>query len=298
MTLFNLSRWIAKEITGVGDRDMKIYIIGPPGSGKSKTALRLAQAIGKWVSWYKHKDFDHADDYFKLDGEHLAVISSDDLYNMLTTYPPMYQVRIADDCGNAAGFDSRQSMSRKNMDLNSIWSTNRTRHCVTIVTMHDLNFNDLRQVLLADIVIDMREWYQAGRFRMAKLWKIRMVERSKGNRGALLARFMTYEHDRWVVQESLACEMPSPEVVKAYDEIRAIKDKENTERVQKMLLNIKDEMQTTVSKPKCVRCKGTDVRVIKEGLKCKTCGYIEIGATWDSARERTRPTTAIKQEAT
>jgi len=293
LTLFNFGRWVAKEITGSGDRDMKIYVIGPPGSGKSKTALRLALSIRKWISWYIHKDFEHGEEYFKLDNEHLAVISSEDLFKMMTNYPPMYQIRIADDCGNTAGFDSRQSMSRKNMDLNSIWSTNRTRHCVTIVTLHDLNFNDLRQVMLADVVIDLRDYYQSGRFRMAKLWKIKMTERSKGNRGAQLARFMTYERGAWVVQESLACEMPPLDVVEGYDKIRAAKDKENTLRVQNMLSQYNAEMQDMNNKPKCVACGSKDVRAIKEGRKCRVCGYIEQ-INWG---ERVSPAIPIKQDA-
>jgi len=289
MVLFNLSRWIAKEVTGSGDRDMKIYIIGPPAAGKSKTAIALALKLKKWLSWYIHKDFLHGDEFFKMDKDHLAIIDSNDLFRMMTTYPPMYQVRIVDDCGNTEGFDSRQSMSRKNGGLNSIWSTNRTRHCITIVTLHDTAFSDKRQVLLADIVIDLRDYYQSGRFRMARLYKIKMDKhRASGDRGAKMCRFMTYENGQWVTQESLACELPPKEICQEYDKMRAIKDKENTEKVYNSFNEAQKMQEQNCSIPCCPVCFKTDIRYSKkEDIRyCRNCGsivpkpkYTEVGGS-------------------
>lgn len=274
MTLFNLSRWIAKEVTGAGDRDIKIYIIGPPASGKSKTAVALALKIKKWLSWYLYKDFEHQDEYFKFDSEHLAIISSDDLLKMMMTYPPMYQIRIVDDCGNTRGFDSRKSMSHENSDINSIWSTNRTRHCITIVTLHDFNFSDRRQVLIADIVIDLRGYTQSGRFRMAKIYKIGMDKSSNGNRGVRLTRFMTYENGQWVTQESLACELPPADICKQYDELRAAKDKENTEKAYQKYQTANSDKEVKDTRPRCTSCNSPRLYHGKKVTRCLNCGKV------------------------
>jgi hypothetical protein len=101
---------------------------------------------------------------------------------------------------------------------------------------------------------------------------------------------MTYEHGTWVVQESLACEMPDPEVVKAYDEIRAAKDKENTLRVQAMLSQMKQDVTAKQFKPKCVACGSGQVYPVKAGLKCRICGYI------DQNKHVCVPPQPIKQE--
>jgi hypothetical protein len=271
LTLFNFSKWIAKQVTGPADRDMKIYIIGPPGSGKSKTALSLALKTRKWLSWCVYKDFKHEEEFFKIDGDHMAVIDSDDLFKMMTKYPPMHQIRIVDDCGNTEGFNSRRSMSEKNVDINSIWSTNRTRHCITIVTLHDTAFNDKRQVLLADIIIDLRKFYQVGRYRMAKLYRIRMGE-SNFNRGVNFSRFMTYERGTWITQESIACEMPPADVCKAYDDIRAVKDKANTEKVFKKYEATNAIKTASDNRPKCPNCGSVQLYFGTRDTRCNKCG--------------------------
>ena len=276
MVLFNLSKWIAKQVTNESDRDMKIYIIGPPGSGKSKTALSLALKIAKWLSWYNFHDFTHVANFFKLDCGHLAVIDSDDLMDMMLTYPELNQIRISDDCGSAKGFNSRTSMSNENIDANSIWSTNRTRRCVTIVTLHDTSFNDLRQVLLSDIVIDLRNFYQVGPFRMAKLWHIKMDKRSNGNRGTKFVRFMTYERGEWVTQESLACMLPPADIDKQYNEIRAEKDKQNSMKIQEKYNNFKKEKEVVDNRTRCPECTSIQVkwREKTNDYKCGKCGKI------------------------
>lgn len=280
MTLFNLGRWIAGHLTGSGDRDMKVYIIGPAGSGKSKTALALAMSIAKWLSWHIYGDIKHTDKFFKLDKWHLAVIDGDDLITLMTSYPPRFQVRVVDDCGNTRGFNARRSMSREAEDINSIWSTNRTRRCCTIVTLHDLSFSDLRQALLSDVVIDLRDYVQQGSFRMAKLYKIKMGSKRGGDRGVKLSVFATYDCGRLVTQERIACMMPSDEICREYDKIRAEKDRKNTEKVYEKYSkkHLASTAQPTPKRHKvtCPYCdrKGAAWRVKTKDYHCFQCGKI------------------------
>jgi hypothetical protein len=126
--------------------------------------------------------------------------------------------------------------------------------------------------MLADIIIDLRNYSQSGPIRLGKLWHIRMVDDSKG--GYKRCRFMTYEGNpgQWVTQESVACFMPPDDLLKQYNELRAAKDKENTEMLSGKYGN--ETKPKPVLKPRCYKCEGSDVRYLQRTneWKCKTCG--------------------------
>lgn len=268
MTLFNLAKWVAKEVTGNKNVDKKIYVVGPAGSGKSMTGLSLANACAKWISFYNHDDFKHASKYFKFDEDHIAVINTDDFIKLMTSYPEKNSVRIIDDCGAAVGFTSRRSMSKENLDIVSIYGTNRVRNCVTIICVQDTNFTDKRMRMLADVIIDMRNYSQNGPLRMGKLWHIRMVDDRKG--GYKKCRFMTYECGQWVTQESVACFMPPDDLLRQYNELRTAKDMENTGMLNRKYAHKEEDNS---GKMKCV-CGSINLYKTKKGWKCKRCGQI------------------------
>lgn len=255
MALFNLARWIAKEVTGNKNVDKKIFIVGPAGSGKSMTGLTLAWAVALWISFFNHGDFKHAKEYFSFDPEHIAVISTTDLIKLMTNYPKKNSVRIIDDCGASVGFTSRRSMSKENLDLVSIYGTNRVRNCVTIICVQDTNFTDLRMRMLANVIIDLREYTQSGPLRMGKLWNIKMDDTRRG--GWKKCRFMTYDKGEWVTIESIACFMPPDDLLKQYNELRELKDKENTEL---MSAKYNPKVEATLDKPRCPQCASVKVR--------------------------------------
>lgn len=269
MTLFNVARWVAKEVTGTKNVDKKIYVVGPAGSGKSMTGLSLAAACAKWISFFNEGDFKHSSKYFKFDEDHIAVINTDDFIKLMTKYPEKNSVRIIDDCGAAVGFTNRRSMSKENLDIVSIYGTNRVRNCVTIICVQDTNFTDKRMRMLADIIIDLRNYTQSGPLRMGKLWHIRMVDDLRG--GYRKCRFMTYENGQWVTQESVACFMPPDDLLKQYNELRATKDKENTE-----MLGNRYNKPTDIfpNKPCCLSCGSHDIRYRKKDgfYHCRVCG--------------------------
>jgi ABC-type dipeptide/oligopeptide/nickel transport system ATPase component len=100
LVLFNLARWIAKEVTGPKNTDKKIFIVGPGGSGKSMTGVRLARAVARWISYYNHNGiFAHDKEYFEFDKDHIAIISTKDLLHVMTNRLKKNSVKIIDDCG-------------------------------------------------------------------------------------------------------------------------------------------------------------------------------------------------------
>lgn len=283
MTLFNYSKWIAKEVTGPKNIDKKIFVVGPAGSGKSMTGLKLAHSVARWISYYNHNEsFDHADKYFKFDSDHIAVIDTGDLIHVMTTPLERNSVKVIDDCGASVGFTNRRSMSKENLDIVSIYGTNRTRNGVTIICIQDTDFGDVRLRKLANEIIDLNDYYQVGPFRVAKLSKIKMDKRAKN--GIRPCRFMTYEHGVWVTQEGIACTLPPAKLKDEYDKLREVKESANAEMINKKYnqLSGKIESVNKNDKFKCPSCKSADTRYSKKTMSCycRRCG-----AQWGGERE-------------
>lgn len=277
MTLFNFSKWVAKEVTGPKNIDHKVFVVGPAGSGKSMTGVELALSVAKWISHYNHGeryDFTHADEYFKFDKDHIAIINTNDLIHVMTTRLKKNSVKIIDDCGASVGFTNRRSMSKENLDLASIYGTNRVQNGVTIYCVQDTMFTDVRMRKLANVVIDLNEFYQAGPLRMGRLWKIRMDKNGKS--GIKECRFMTYEHGEWVTQESIACFMPPQDIKDQYDKMRLEKEMENSKTINDKYKQIIDKSSTEQEKPHCPYCNSTRLyyREKTNDTKCKGCGRV------------------------
>jgi hypothetical protein len=272
--MFNFSRWVARQVTDPKKNvDQKIFIVGPAGSGKSMAGLALAQAVSKWISFYNHEgNLSHASEYFSFDEDHIAVIDNQDLIRLMTTYPKRNSVRIIDDCGAATGFTNRRSMSTENLDLVSIYGTNRVRNCVTIVCVQDTNFTDIRMRVLANEIIDLRDWFQQGPLRFGKLWRIRMDNKAK--RGFREVRFMTYTHGQWSTCECIACNLPTPSLIAQYDELRERKDRENTLRLSEKYNTTKEK--NNYNKERCPKCGSAELRYRQKthDWKCKPRGHI------------------------
>jgi ribosomal protein S27E len=275
MTVFNYARWVAKEITGPKNIDKKIFIVGGAGDGKSMTAITLARAIAKWLSYYIYGDFTHSEEFFSLEKEsiakHIAVISTDDLIKLMTTPAEKNSIRIIDDCGTSIGFTNRRSMSSESLDIASIYGTNRVRNGVLIIPVQDANFTDIRMRMLANEIIDLTDYYQEGPFRMAKLWKIKKDRNSKD--GYVKRRFMTYEHGQWVTQESIACYMADTQDVGTYDKLRVFKEDENAQKIYSKYNMMKNEKEMKMQREKCPQCGSTRLYYGKNNsVRCNACG--------------------------
>ena len=272
MVAFNYARWIAKRITSSMNVDRKIFIIGGPGTGKSMTGFALAKKLAKWVSYYKYGNFDHADEFFKFDKDHIAVINTLDLIHVMTAKLVKHSIKIIDDCGSAQGFTGRRAMSAENIDMASIYGTNRTDNGVTIYCVQDETFTDLRMRKLADDVIDLNDYIQRGPLRIGKLWKLKRDKQN--NKKINKARFMTYDNGHWLSIESFSTFLPEPEDKKKYDELRKVKEAENSrtisERYTKIIVNDKVEQE----KQRCPYCNSIRLYYSSKYNRttCRGCG--------------------------
>lgn len=274
MTAFNYSRWIAKEVTGPKNIDKKIFVVGPAGSGKSMTGLALAEAVSKWISYYNHKDMAHAGEYFAFDQDHIAVIDTTDLIHVMTTPLKNNSIKIIDDCGASIGFTNRRSMSRENLDLASIYGTNRVRNGVTIYCVQDINFTDLRMKKLANEIIDLTDFYQRGPFRIARLWRIRM--NGENRKGITKCRFMTYERGQWVTQESIAVFLPTDELRLKYEALRVEKEAANANMIRDKYTRLVEKTTQVENKERCPKCNSPRLYKGKKTSHktCRECGHV------------------------
>jgi hypothetical protein len=274
MTLFNYSKWVARQITNKSKNvDKKIFIIGPAGSGKSKTGLTLAVAIARWVSYYVYGDFDHWKEFFNFDPDHVAVIDTSDLVALMIKKLKRFSIKIVDDCGTAEGITARRSMSQANLDTVSIYGTNRTDNGVTIICVQDTSFTDKRMRMLADEVIDLNEFVQQGPVRIGKLWKVRMDRNSKY--GMRLCRFMTYNNGQWVTIEGIACFMPDQPghgIDGEYNKLRKTKQDAQSEKMSSKYKKIEQDIEIQNERQKCPYCNSIQLRQRSKGLKCEKCG--------------------------
>lgn len=272
MTLFNYAKYVAKEITSTKNCDKKIIISGPAGAGKSMSGIKLAQSIAKWIPYWLIKRYgivSKPEDFFKFDDDHIAIIDNDDLRKLMIKKLVRYSIKIADDCGTTEGVTSRRSMSDANLKTISIYGTNRTDNGVLIICVQDTTFIDKRLRMLANEVIDLSNWYQAGPVRIGQLRKIRIDNNAKYGIG--LRKFRTYEHGRWVSQESIAYMMPDDATKKLYDEKRKEKQEAQTARILEELENKDKKEIEDESKLKCPKCGNGNKSKIYNGKKNKSC---------------------------
>lgn len=292
MPPFNLSRWIAKEVTCLDcrdcfhkktcshpglplNKDKKIFIVGGAGSGKSMTGVRLTKPLNNWISYYNNNGIFKPDEaYYSFDKDHVAIISTKDLLHVMATKLKRNSIKIIDDCGASEGFTNRRSMSQANLDMASVYGTNRTQNGVTIYCVQDTSFTDKRMRMLADVIIDLTNYYQSGRFRIGLLRKIKKDETRR--EGIIKSRFMTYEHGEWVTQETIACELPDRESKKMYDEMREAKEVENSKAIHEKYNKQMDSVEVQDNKPRCPYCGSSQLYYSekKKVTKCKGCGKL------------------------
>lgn len=141
--------WVTTRITGDDKLDSIIMLTGPRGSGKSYSALYLAERLSQRVSEIKGGV---ASDYFDPTVNCLALEDSQRVIELLNGVRK-HNIVIVDDASVAAS--NRSWNSKENKNLNALITTCRTARCCLIFTIPQKGMldNQLRNFVDATAVI-------------------------------------------------------------------------------------------------------------------------------------------------
>jgi hypothetical protein len=127
---------LAKRITSRHNKDVRLLVVGEPGSGKSRTLLYLAWRLSEEVAKLKGGS---PDDYFNIGN--VGVITAEDIIDKMNNLH-RYCIYILDDAGVA--WDSRDFATRGNKNLNHILQTCRTANAAILISVPDPKLIDVQ----------------------------------------------------------------------------------------------------------------------------------------------------------
>lgn len=127
---------LAKRITSKHNKDVRLLVVGEPGSGKSRTLLYLAYRLSEEVA---HLKGGKPEDYFNIDN--VGVITAEDIIDKMNNLH-RYCIYILDDAGVA--WDSRDFATRGNKNLNHILQTCRTANAAILISVPDPKLIDVQ----------------------------------------------------------------------------------------------------------------------------------------------------------
>lgn len=130
------SEHLAKRITSKHNKDVRLLVIGEPGSGKSRTLLFLAYRLSVEVAKLKGGS---PSDYFSIGN--VGVITAEDIIDKMNNLN-RYCIYILDDAGVA--WDSRDFATRGNKNLNHILQTCRTANAAILISVPDPKLIDVQ----------------------------------------------------------------------------------------------------------------------------------------------------------
>jgi hypothetical protein len=136
--------------------------------------------------------------------------------------------------------------------------------------------------LLANEKIDLTDYTESnGKFRIAKLYKIKRDKKHKGR--IQECKFAFWSHGRYggkfkgreyCTIEGIICFMPDDkDIVDKYNKLRVEKEAENTRGVKEKYKNLQKEQEINDEKERCPHCNRSSIYYGKNGSKrCNGCG--------------------------
>lgn len=219
---------LAKRITGKHNKDVRLLVVGEPGSGKSRTLLYIAHRLSEEVAKLKGGT---PEDYFTIGN--VGVITAEDIIEKMNNLN-RYCIYILDDAGVA--WDSRDFATRGNKNLNHILQTCRTANAAILISVPDPKLIDI-QVTERGLIqywAEVSESLHDYGKNLVKIFRLKRLFRA----GKMLFMHPRYGENKIVRYEALN---PPKEMIEEYEFMRrscakdagAKYDKEKIERKKK-----------------------------------------------------------------
>jgi len=160
-----LSRYFAEKITSDDQQDVLLLVDGKRGTGKSTSALSLAEAISKQVSIILYGDASHADEFFNI--ENVAVIDPQECFKLVSKLDKPHSVIILDDIGVA--LSHHKSQTNINQLIDSLIQICRVRQVCIIMTSPSIGFISKTTRLCASYIMHLVEPHHTEGFNLASV---------------------------------------------------------------------------------------------------------------------------------
>jgi len=161
-----LAKIWARRICGKHNKDIKLFIVGPQGSGKSRSAIKLAIRLSEEVSGMVGGE---PGDYFPLDLSHVFIGDPEAHAEALKNIKK-HCIYILDDAG--VSINARNFMTSYNKSLNDIFQTVRTDNAVIIINAPDSFLIDNVPRTLVSHYAEVSESQHSMGFNLLKIFKL------------------------------------------------------------------------------------------------------------------------------
>lgn len=216
-----LATYLAERVCGIDTQDCLIILSGQRGSGKSISALKIAQEVAKEISRLKYGDFSKASEIFNI--SHLASIDEESLLDIISKVQIENSVIILDD--GSIALNARNAMSAINKAVVDLITISRHKRNVVIITTPargqiDINIRKMCSHWAHVVMSHHEEGYNEITFRAVAFDQEKDLMRQKN----ITAHMLGYEGknsrkikiQRWIV--------PKPDdeqLVRDYEEMRS-----------------------------------------------------------------------------
>jgi hypothetical protein len=216
---FNLAEDLARRVTGSGNLDATILLVGERGSGKSEAALGLAEGTMKAINRLMPNR--SLNDIFDWQRD-IAVIDPKNTLKVLNAPRPKSSIVLLDDM--SVSIDSRKHQSRENIENSHVWITMRSLRQVVIGTTISGSLIDkrARDNFAYVILMKSKKPYDNifGQNKGVRMGDLRGVYRNELTDNIRFPRLKGKEHDNNIVYNNIYCFPPGEKLLKYYNDYR------------------------------------------------------------------------------
>jgi len=152
---FNISKYIAKRITGPDNQSEAMMTVGSVGTGKSSSNITLAINTAIEVAKIKGKHWTH---YFSMDN--VGILTKEEIYRVIQN-EVRYSITLCDDVG--AAYNARKWQSEGNIMMNDLQQVSRTENQCLLMTLPDsILIDKVPRVLVHHVMTMDRPQYDKG----------------------------------------------------------------------------------------------------------------------------------------